>query len=102
MYEVVLIKTLMLLCKMLLGEEQPDCGAVELGANVMAAYLPQKISFENEELTVLECFREDISILEGKAREYLSKFMFYGKDVFKKVKYLSGGERIRLKLGKLA
>jgi ATPase subunit of ABC transporter with duplicated ATPase domains len=87
--------------KMLLGEEQPDCGAVELGANVMAAYLPQKISFENEELTVLECFREDISILEGKAREYLSKFMFYGKDVFKKVKHLSGGERIRLKLGKL-
>lgn len=87
--------------KMLLDEEQPDSGVVELGANVMAAYLPQKITFKNEELTVLECFREDISILEGKAREYLSKFMFYGKSVFKKVKHLSGGERIRLKLGKL-
>lgn len=87
--------------KMLLGEEQQDSGVVELGANVMAAYLPQKITFENEELTVLECFREDISILEGKAREYLSKFMFYGKSVFKKVKHLSGGEKIRLKLGKL-
>ena len=87
--------------KMLLDEEQPDSGVVELGANVMAAYLPQKIIFKNEELTVLECFREDISILEGKAREYLSKFMFYGKSVFKKVKHLSGGERIRLKLGKL-
>lgn len=87
--------------KMLLDEEQPDFGVVELGANVMAAYLPQKITFKNEELTVLECFREDISILEGKAREYLSKFMFYGKSVFKKVKHLSGGERIRLKLGKL-
>lgn len=87
--------------KLLLGEEQPDNGVVELGANVMAAYLPQKITFKNEELTVLECFREDISILEGKAREYLSKFMFYGKSVFKKVKHLSGGEKIRLKLGKL-
>ena len=87
--------------KMLLDEEQPDSGVVELGANVMAAYLPQKIAFKNEEFTVLECFREDISILEGKAREYLSKFMFYGKSVFKKVKHLSGGERIRLKLGKL-
>ncbi|WP_346889233.1 ribosomal protection-like ABC-F family protein [Clostridium sp. UBA1056] len=87
--------------KMILDEEQPDSGVVELGANVMAAYLPQKITFKNEELTVLECFREDISILEGKAREYLSKFMFYGKSVFKKVKHLSGGERIRLKLGKL-
>lgn len=87
--------------KLLLGEEQPDRGVVELGANVKVAYLPQKITFKNEELTVLECFREDISILEGKAREYLSKFMFYGKSVFKKVKHLSGGERIRLKLGML-
>jgi ATPase subunit of ABC transporter with duplicated ATPase domains len=67
----------------------------------MAAYLPQKITFKNEELTVLDCFREDISILEGKAQEYLSKFMFYGSNVFKKVKHLSGGERIRLSLSKL-
>jgi len=87
--------------KMLLDEEKPNSGVVELGANVMAAYLPQKITFKNEEFTVLECFREDISILEGQAREYLSKFMFYGNSVFKKVKHLSGGERIRLKLGKL-
>ncbi|GAA0328557.1 ABC-F type ribosomal protection protein [Bacillus carboniphilus] len=87
--------------KMLLGEERPDRGVVELGANVMAAYLPQVITFANEEHTVLECFREDISIVEGKAREYLSKFMFYKKNVFKKVKHLSGGERIRLKLAML-
>ncbi len=87
--------------KMLLGEEQPDQGVVEFGANVMAAYLPQKITFKDEEHTVLEAFREDISILEGKAREYLSKFMFYKKSPFKKVKHLSGGERIRLKLAML-
>jgi ATPase subunit of ABC transporter with duplicated ATPase domains len=87
--------------RMLLGEEQPDDGIAELGANVIAAYLPQKISFKNEEFTVLDCFREDISITDGKAREYLSKFMFYGNSVFKKVKHLSGGERIRLKLGRL-
>ncbi len=87
--------------KMLLGEEQPDSGAVELGANVMPAYLPQKIKFTNEEFTVLETFREDISLPEGKAREYLSKFMFFKRDVFKKAKHLSGGERIRLKLGML-
>ena len=74
---------------------------MELGANVMAAYLPQKITFNDEELTVLEAFREDISILEGKAREYLSRFMFYKKNPFKKVKHLSGGERIRLKLAML-
>ncbi|MGG2027438.1 ribosomal protection-like ABC-F family protein [Gottfriedia sp. S16(2024)] len=87
--------------KMLLGEEKSDNGVVQLGANVLTAYLPQKISFNNEEITVLECFREDISIPEGKAREYLSKFMFYKQSVFKKVKFLSGGERIRLKLAML-
>ncbi|WP_335872630.1 ribosomal protection-like ABC-F family protein [Bacillus sp. 2205SS5-2] len=87
--------------KMLLGEEQPDYGVVEIGANVIPAYLPQKIVFHDEELTVLECFREDISILEGKAREYLAKYMFYKNSVFKKVKHLSGGERIRLKLAML-
>ncbi|GAA0084884.1 ABC-F family ATP-binding cassette domain-containing protein [Clostridium sp. CTA-7] len=87
--------------KMILGEEQQDAGVVELGSNVKVGYLPQKITFNNEELTVLECFREDISILEGKAREYLSKFMFFGNSVFKKVKHLSGGERIRLKLSML-
>lgn len=87
--------------KMLLGEETPDSGTVETGANTMIAYLPQRIAFNNEEQTVLDCFREDISILEGKAREYLSKYMFYGNSVFKKVRQLSGGEKIRLKLAKL-
>ncbi|MCB2290802.1 ABC-F type ribosomal protection protein [Clostridium sp. CS001] len=87
--------------KLLLGEECPDDGTVELGANVMAAYLPQRITFKNEELTVLDCFREDIFLPEGKAREYLSKFMFYGSSVFKKVRHLSGGERIRLSLSRL-
>lgn len=87
--------------KLLLGEEIPDSGVVELGANVKYAYLPQHLTFKDEELTVLECFREDICIVEGKAREYLSKFMFFGKDVFKQVKNLSGGEKIRLKLGKM-
>lgn len=87
--------------KLLLSEESPDAGVVELGANVIAAYLPQKITFKNEELTALDCFREDILLPEGKSREYLSKFMFYGSSVFKKVKHLSGGEKIRLKLSKL-
>lgn len=89
------------LLRMLLGEEVPETGSISFGANVRAAYLPQKLTFTNEELTVLDCFREDIFILEGKAREYLAKFMFYGSTVYKKVRHLSGGERIRLKLSKL-
>jgi ATPase subunit of ABC transporter with duplicated ATPase domains len=87
--------------KMLLGEEQPDSGTVQLGAHVLTAYLPQTVTFPNEELTILDYFREDLFILEGKAREYLAKFMFYGGNVFKKIKLLSGGERLRLMLSKL-
>ncbi|RBP02989.1 ATP-binding cassette domain-containing protein [Rossellomorea aquimaris] len=86
---------------MLVGEERQDEGELKFGANVKAAYLPQIIAFNNEEVTVLDCFREDISIVEGKAREYLAKFMFYKGSVFKKIKHLSGGERIRLKLAML-
>ncbi|MDF2542523.1 MAG: transporter ATP-binding protein [Herbinix sp.] len=87
--------------KMLLGQEQPDQGTVQFGANVLMAYLPQNLEFEDIELTVLEYFRENISIPEGKAREHLAKFMFFGGNVYKKIKHLSGGERVRLKLSKL-
>lgn len=87
--------------KMLLGEMDTDNGSVALGASLKIAYLPQVLTFNNEEAAVIDCFREDRIIPEGKAREYLSKFMFFGKAPFKKVKQLSGGERVRLKLGML-
>ncbi|QGU94555.1 ABC-F type ribosomal protection protein [Clostridium bovifaecis] len=87
--------------KILLGEERIDQGKIQLGANAKVAYLPQDINFKDETQTVLQYFREDIEVLEGKAREYLSKFMFYGESVFKKVGSLSGGEKTRLKLSKL-
>lgn len=89
------------LIRILLGEECCDEGTVKIGGSVNLAYLPQNIVFKDEELTVLDCFREDKMILEGKAREYLSKFMFFGSTVFKKVNHLSGGERVRLQLSKL-
>lgn len=89
------------LLKILIGEDDEYIGKAKLGSSINAGYLPQQVAFNDEELTVLECFRENKSILEGKAREYLSKFMFYGESVFKKVKNLSGGERSRLKLALL-
>ena len=84
--------------KMLLQEEAVDSGTLKLGASVQLAYLPQKITFEDEEMTVIECFRDGLDIPEGKAREYLSKLLFYGSTPYKKVRHLSGGEKIRLKL----
>ena len=84
--------------KTILGEIKADYGEVKLGSNSKIGYFPQNITFNNEELTVLEAFREDMSILEGPARGILAKFLFYGEHVFKKVKNLSGGEKSRLKL----
>jgi ATPase subunit of ABC transporter with duplicated ATPase domains len=89
------------LLKMLLGELAPDSGTAVLGANVKCAYLQQSVSFKNEDYSVLDCFRDDLLITEGKAREYLAKYMFFGKSVFTKVSGLSGGERVRLKLALL-
>ncbi|MBZ9633870.1 ribosomal protection-like ABC-F family protein [Clostridium sp. FP1] len=84
--------------KTLLGEVQADYGEVKLGSNTKIGYLPQNITFNNEDLTVIDTFREDMFILEGPARGILAKFLFYGESVFKKVKNLSGGEKSRLKL----
>lgn len=87
--------------KMLLGQLPCDTGSLSLGANIMMAYLPQNIVFENEAQTVLDFFREGISVSEGKSRAHLAKFLFHGNTVFKKISHLSGGERSRLKLSKL-
>ncbi len=78
-----------------------DSGSLETGAALKVGYLSQNIVFPDEAHTILECFRDDIQITEGKGREYLAKFLFYGESVFKKIKNLSGGERSRLMLAKL-
>ncbi|MBC8059430.1 MAG: ABC-F family ATP-binding cassette domain-containing protein, partial [Clostridiaceae bacterium] len=89
------------LLKILLGEEIEEAGTASLGSNIRSGYLPQQVVFQDEDMTVLECFRDGITISEGKAREYLAKFLFMGNSVFKKVKSLSGGEKSRLKLSRL-
>lgn len=85
----------------ILGEVIPEKGEIKLGSNIKIGYLPQNIVFDNEDLTVLEAFREDMTISEGEARGILAKFLFFGERVFKSVKNLSGGEKSRLKLCKL-
>lgn len=87
--------------KILLGQVKANYGEAKLGANTKIGYLAQNITFNNEELTVVDAFREDMNILEGPARGILAKFLFYGESVFKKIKNLSGGEKSRLKLCKL-
>lgn len=89
------------LLKIILGEDTPDDGEVILGTNLKIGYLEQNVSFNDDNNTVLKEFRDSFPCTEGQARRILAKFLFYGEDVFKTVKDLSGGEKSRLKLCQL-
>jgi len=89
------------LIKILLNEMNKDEGEVRIGSGVAIGYLNQEIEFNNKEKTILETFRDDYPVSEGQARGLLARFLFYADDVFKKVKNLSGGEKVRLKLCQL-
>ncbi|WP_405099926.1 ribosomal protection-like ABC-F family protein [Oceanobacillus sp. FSL H7-0719] len=89
------------LLKLILKELTADEGEVRIGSNVKAGYLAQSVFSVLNEETVLEAFRDEISVTEGEARGILARFMFYGHAVFQKVSSLSGGERMRLRLAQL-
>jgi len=61
-------------------------------------YLEQDISFESNEMTILEAFKSYIPGLDGEIRSYLARFEFRGEDVFMPVSNLSGGEKVRLRV----
>ncbi|HEC2146011.1 TPA: ABC-F family ATP-binding cassette domain-containing protein [Staphylococcus delphini] len=85
------------LLKVVLGMVSSDSGMIKTPDNLKIGYLSQH-EFENEHNeTLLNVFREKVNVSEGQARHILANFMFYGEDVFKKVKDLSGGEKIRLR-----
>ncbi len=86
------------LLKMILGLEPQDKGFVRLGPAVKAAYLPQTVSFQDENLSVLETMMYEGKCTQQEARDRLAAFLFRGDGVFTCVADLSGGERSRLKL----
>jgi ATP-binding cassette, subfamily F, member 3 len=89
------------LLRLLLGEENPDGGIMELGARVEVGYLAQQDYPADQKMTVLDYFREEARLEEGEARSRLATYLFYGADVFKPVSQLSGGEWTRLRLALL-
>lgn len=86
------------LIKLLLNKQTQDAGEITIGSRVKIGYLEQEISFENEEKTVLETINQCLMVPESEGRRILSGFLFFGEDVYKKVKNLSGGEKSRLRL----
>lgn len=74
---------------------------IELGSNVNMAYFDQDMSFDNEENTLIEEINNDLSKNEEYYKSLLSSFLFTKDDVEKKIKNLSGGEKVRIKLLKM-
>ena len=86
------------LIKLITGEEQPDEGKLRMGPTVKVGYLPQVVSFDHPERTLVDTMIYDQDCTAQTARNRLAAFNFRGEDVFKQVSVLSGGERSRLRL----
>ena len=86
------------LLKLVVGELTADRGEIRTGAQVSIGYLPQNVAFEDEDQTILDYFSRLHNITIGEARSHLAKVLFLKEDVNKKIKFLSGGEKSRLKL----
>lgn len=89
------------LAKIILKECEADAGTIKYGEETKIGYLAQNVTFKSNDQTVLEAFRDDLTISQQQARSALAKFLFTKDDVFKKIGTLSGGERSRLRLCKL-
>ncbi len=96
------------LLKLLAGIASPevagcsDAGEVRRGTNLDVGYFDQHLESLDARGSLIEevrAVRPDM--VNDAARQYLSRFRFYGDDPFRAVGSLSGGERTRLALAKL-
>jgi ATP-binding cassette subfamily F protein 3 len=87
----------------ILEEHPPISGQVELGASLDIGYFAQAhedLNPENNLIQEIESVAPGMLVAE--IRSYLARYLFKGEDVFKPVNVLSGGERGRMALAKLA
>lgn len=90
------------LLKTITGLIPPLLGDVRFGVKTRVGYFDQTIAATKSELSVLEDFRAEFPELNyGEIRKTLGGFLLSGDDVFKCVKDLSGGEKVRLALSKI-
>ena len=92
-----------MLFKILMGEEEPDSGTYKWGVTTSQAYFPKDNTEEfNNDYTITEWLMgyspvKDITYVRG----FLGRMLFAGEDGVKKVKVLSGGEKVRCLLSKM-
>jgi ATP-binding cassette ChvD family protein len=94
------------LLRMIVGQERPDAGTLELGASAAVTYVDQTRESLDGTKTVFEEItggKDEIRFGDRwiKGRAYVARFNFRGPDQQKRVADLSGGERNRLQLAKL-
>ncbi len=92
-----------MLFKILAGEEEPDEGDYKWGVTTSQGYFPKDNTkeFDNDLVIVdwLTQFSEEKD--STYVRGFLGRMLFRGEDGIKKVKVLSGGEKVRCLLSKL-
>jgi ATP-binding cassette ChvD family protein len=91
------------LFKMIIGEEQPDSGAIRVGDTVRTSYVDQLRSGIDPNKTVFEAISDGESYIraghvEIPSRAYVAAFGFKGPDQQKPAGLMSGGERGRVNL----
>jgi ATP-binding cassette ChvD family protein len=91
------------LFKMIIGEEQPDSGALKVGSTVKFSYVDQSRSGIAANKNVWEVVSDGldhikVASFEMPSRAYVASFGFKGPDQQKLAGVLSGGERNRLNL----
>lgn len=89
------------LLKLIMGLLSPDKGNIEIGRKTDIGYYAQELEILDNAKTILENF-SGMNLSQRQLRSILSKFLFFGDDVFKNVGILSPGERSRVALAKLA
>jgi sulfate-transporting ATPase len=94
------------LFRMMVGQEKPDSGSIEIGSTVQFAYVDQSRDTLNAENTVFDEISGGqehmvVGSREIHARAYVASFGFKGSDQQKKVGEISGGERNRVQLAKV-
>jgi ATPase subunit of ABC transporter with duplicated ATPase domains len=94
------------LFRMLVGQEAPDAGSIDIGDTVAMSYVDQSRDELRADRTVFEEITDGVEVVKAGTREvparaYVSSFNFRGTDQQKLVGTLSGGERNRVHLAKL-
>ena len=72
--------------------------SIKLGSNITIGYIPQEIRFDNNELSIYDYVRTFFVGSESELRSKLNQFYFSNESISKKLKNISGGEKVRIKL----